>query len=283
MPYNHSGEIGDLWKHLPLCDVLEIEKPMRYYETNAAYAEWLLEQTDRTLYGIFHAYKQEDSELKNSSFFKILTKINFVSTHRYYGSPGLAMNILASTNTNFYFHDIEQQALDDILKFSEKYNLKERVSVYCGDSINAFLQESYRFNQNDFIFIDPYTPFNCNESSKSFLDVFAKAYFSNAKTFLWYGYDSFSSKDDIFKKIKAITTDSKGIPIFTFDVRQKDMNYNVCEVNPGVPGCGIAVANLSEASIKKIEEYLYIIGKLYCNMSFNSKDASLVINKKTFG
>jgi len=22
MPYNHAGEIGDVWKHLPLCDIL---------------------------------------------------------------------------------------------------------------------------------------------------------------------------------------------------------------------------------------------------------------------
>lgn len=28
MPYKHAGEIGDIWKHLPICDILNIEKPM---------------------------------------------------------------------------------------------------------------------------------------------------------------------------------------------------------------------------------------------------------------
>jgi hypothetical protein len=36
MPYNHAGEIGDIWKHLPICDILAIEKPRRYVETNSA-------------------------------------------------------------------------------------------------------------------------------------------------------------------------------------------------------------------------------------------------------
>ncbi len=154
--------------------------------------------------------------------------------------------------------------------------MKERTSVCCGDSINTFLQESYRFNRDDFIFIDPYTPFNCNESGKTFLDVFAKAYYSIAMTFLWYGYDSLSSKEDIVEKLKTIASNSEGKSIYTFDVRQKYMNNNACKVNPGVPGCGIAVANLSKASIKKIGNYLHIIGKLYGNMKYKGEGAALV-------
>ncbi|OQB53993.1 MAG: hypothetical protein BWX97_00288 [Firmicutes bacterium ADurb.Bin146] len=37
MPYNHAGEIGDVWKHLPPCDILTIESPIRYHESNSAY------------------------------------------------------------------------------------------------------------------------------------------------------------------------------------------------------------------------------------------------------
>ena len=44
MPYNHAGEIGDIWKHLPICDILTIEKPRRYIETNSAFPFYILPQ-----------------------------------------------------------------------------------------------------------------------------------------------------------------------------------------------------------------------------------------------
>ena len=31
MPYTHAGEIGDVWKHLPLCEILKIEKDFYQY------------------------------------------------------------------------------------------------------------------------------------------------------------------------------------------------------------------------------------------------------------
>jgi len=42
MSYTHSGEIGDVWKHLPLCEILKIEVPLTYHETNSAYASYTI-------------------------------------------------------------------------------------------------------------------------------------------------------------------------------------------------------------------------------------------------
>lgn len=38
MPYSHYGEIGDVWKHLPLCFFLTEEKPTVYVESNSAFS-----------------------------------------------------------------------------------------------------------------------------------------------------------------------------------------------------------------------------------------------------
>ena len=58
MPYVHYGRIGDVWKHLPLCSILSIEKPLRYVETNSARAVYALEETPEQKYGVYFLYAQ---------------------------------------------------------------------------------------------------------------------------------------------------------------------------------------------------------------------------------
>ena len=53
MPYSHFGEIGDLWKHLPLCEILAMEKPEVYVESNSAYSSYSLSHTERQEFGIY--------------------------------------------------------------------------------------------------------------------------------------------------------------------------------------------------------------------------------------
>jgi len=49
MPYKHARECGDVWKHLPLCSMLEVECPLRYHETNAARSGYWVSPGPRTL------------------------------------------------------------------------------------------------------------------------------------------------------------------------------------------------------------------------------------------
>ena len=87
MPYSHSGEIGDVWKHLPLCDVLGIERPRRYFETNAAYAEYILPKTEENRYGVFFLLEQTDPLLTMCAFHHMLTVLDTARSRRYFGSP----------------------------------------------------------------------------------------------------------------------------------------------------------------------------------------------------
>ncbi len=38
MANRHFGRIGDVWKHLPLAEILLLETPRRYWETHAGSA-----------------------------------------------------------------------------------------------------------------------------------------------------------------------------------------------------------------------------------------------------
>lgn len=280
MPYKHSGEIGDVWKHLPLCDILQIELPKRYFETNAAFAEYILPITDQTKYGIFYAFEQVDNKtLQDSTYLKILNQIDFHNSHQYYGSPALSMAILLNEDTKFFFHDIEEEPLTQIEEFSNQLKIQNKVFTIIGDSISSFLQDNYCFDQNDLVFIDPYSLFDCNDSGKTYFDVFIKAYKSHAKTVLWYGYDNLIDKNSIIEKLKSISNESADSPIYTFDVWQKCMGSTGCKINPGVPGCGIAVANLSSDSFGVIQNYLYAIHHLYRKVNYKSESTTLNMSK----
>gem|GEM_PF-3449085 len=37
MANKHFGSIGDIWKHLPLAEILEIERPRNYWESHASW------------------------------------------------------------------------------------------------------------------------------------------------------------------------------------------------------------------------------------------------------
>ncbi|MDV6191974.1 hypothetical protein R3O82_01730 [Bacteroides hominis (ex Liu et al. 2022)] len=54
MTYTHFGKQADVLKHLLLCELLRIEKPQVYVETNAACAQYALEKTPEQEYGIYH-------------------------------------------------------------------------------------------------------------------------------------------------------------------------------------------------------------------------------------
>ena len=277
MPYKHAGEIGDIWKHLPLCDILAIEKPLRYFETNSAYSGYTLTENSNIKYGILSLLKND--VLSDSKYLQILRNNNIENMH-YTGSPGLAMNIL-SDKTDYFFYDIEEDALNDIYEYVKQKGLTENIHLILGDSIEAFMKNEYLFNKTDFIFIDPYTPFDKNKSGNSFFDIFEKASVSGAKTLLWYGYETLKNKRQISESLNCLAHKS-GIKISSYDIWLKCMDEDKCIINPGVPGCGLACANLSASAIDILNRYIKIIEKHYENALYYGYNASLFSEVKVY-
>ena len=279
MPYNHAGEIGDVWKHLPLCDILLIEKPLRYHETNSAYSGYNLALKPQVKYGILKLLEINNEIFMNSEYFKVL-KRNGIDSLRYTGSPGLAMEVL-SDKAQYVFHDIEREALNDVEAYAYNRGLKNKIKTFFGDSIRAFKNDNYLINENDFIFLDPYTPFDANEIGFSFFDTFLKAIKSKSKTLLWYGYESINGQQRIMDCLKHLAIENR-IEIWSFDAWLKNMDAHGCEINPGVPGCGLACAHLSIESISILEKYLKFVDNCYCNARYCGNDATLLTRSRKF-
>jgi len=74
MGYKHFGEIGDIWKHFPLCDVVKIENIQTYVETNSAYFDYNLENTKEQAYGIGHFINKSktNNRLQQTTYYKLI-------------------------------------------------------------------------------------------------------------------------------------------------------------------------------------------------------------------
>ena len=271
MSYKHAGEVGDVWKHLPLCDILAIERPLRYHETNSAYSGYTITRNPKLEYGIF---KFLDRIGNASSEYSRILKENGIDEMRYTGSPGLAMGVLGDKST-YFFHDIEAEALEDINRYALSKGLKSNVQTFCGDSVQTFLSEQYHIDENDFLFIDPYSPFDNNESGNKFFDVFEKSLICKSKTLLWYGYDRLTGKKQIIDYLRVLA-EKHNIKIWSFDLWLKFMTNEECKINPGVPGCGLACANLSDNSVDVLKTYLQFVCDYYSGATYCGDNATLL-------
>jgi 23S rRNA (adenine2030-N6)-methyltransferase len=54
MANRHFARIGDVWKHLPLCELLTLEQPTFYCESHAGAALYPLTRSPDRDFGVYH-------------------------------------------------------------------------------------------------------------------------------------------------------------------------------------------------------------------------------------
>lgn len=161
----HFGNIGDLWKHLPLAEILSIEKPPQYWESHAGSAQYPLTHSLGRDYGVFHFLEHvaESAVLHISTFTRLLDKLTQKDGHLliYPGSPFTAMQLLKPDTTRFLFCDTDVTSLNTIRDSARTLGILE-INVECvqGDGISTLLERASRLLGNDlretFVHIDPY-------------------------------------------------------------------------------------------------------------------------------
>src|SRR5207253_7231051 len=101
---NHFAELGDVWKHLPLAEILRLNPPRLYWETHAGSASYRLTESPSRLHGAlrFLSLAPRDPDLRGSAYLQALRSSPVV----YPGSPALAMQTLGKTAT-YLFCDVD--------------------------------------------------------------------------------------------------------------------------------------------------------------------------------
>ena len=269
MSYKHYGNIGDVWKHLPLCSILEIEQPRTYVETNSASPHYLLDRSPRREYGVYTFFKRmkQSALLRKSLYTNLISKMkeNQDKLTAYLGSPGLSMRILGTNSKELIYFDLEKEALNRIQEHSRMLGLQDKVKTLNTDSIMATLEMLPALNSDDLIFFDPYYPFKEGKGGNSFFDVFINSTEHQIMSIFWYCYFTLKEKHKIKKKIRESVMSNPIVDknVKSFEILLKIIEEDSLTVNPGVLGCGLLVSNLSSRSLKTLNDQSSELVKIY--------------------
>lgn len=294
MTYTHFGKQADVLKHLLLCELLRIEKPQVYVETNAACAQYALERTPEQEYGIYHflkragaaekecipertEYYHPQEALRRSFYYQ--QESEAMQANRYIGSPGLAMNILGDT-ARYIFFDIESEPLENVSQYAGTKELKECITLFNRDSIEGTLELLSSLPASSFLHIDPYEIDKPGRNGRTYLDVFIEAAKAGMRCFLWYGYMTLKDKRHL-EELIAQSLPEAGIRNATgVELTLKMIKEDIAESNPGVLGSGILGANLSEESNAVIQKYAAWLEEIYKDAKYKNLDGSVYLTQR---
>lgn len=205
MANRHFGKLGDVWKHLPLCEVLTVERPSLYAETHAGSAAYPPVDDPERRYGVhrFSSVAHRDAVLAGSRYVTHLDWALGGDDHgssaasqtgvgpQVPGSPLLAMLELGGS-PRYVLCDIDPASVQDLNVWAARLDLADRVTVVEGDGM-AIVTERVLDAAPDasaFVHVDPYDPDAREPGSVSALELTARLINTGVGVLYWYGFDA---------------------------------------------------------------------------------------------
>lgn len=281
--YTHFGKQPDVLKHLVLCEVLQIEKPQIYVETNSACAIYTMTHTPEQEYGIYHFLNEanKDATLKNSLYYQLESES--MANGNYLGSPALAMKVLNNDVKGCLFFDLEKEALENIESFTRHQAVAPPIRTFNCDSIDGVLKLLPSLPKSTLLHIDPYEIDKPNSNANTYLDVLISATKLGMKCLLWYGFMTINDKQ-VLNKSMSEKFNRAGIKDYTCsELIMNAIKKDTVICNPGILGSGILATNLFQKSNAVIQDYSKKLVEIYKNAQYKKFNGSLyndTINKK---
>ncbi|UCD29847.1 MAG: 23S rRNA (adenine(2030)-N(6))-methyltransferase RlmJ, partial [Planctomycetota bacterium] len=150
----HFGELGDVWKHLPLAEILRVNPPLHYWETHAGSAHYLLTASPARLHGVFRFLRcaPDEPELQDCAYLQAL----YAMPEIYPGSPILAIRALGQ-KASYIFCDIDPESVASLRTATADLDAQ----VLEADGVSAITREVQiaRADPADvLVHIDPFEP-----------------------------------------------------------------------------------------------------------------------------
>jgi 23S rRNA A2030 N6-methylase RlmJ len=239
MANRHFANFGDVWKHLPLAEVLRLRPPVHYWETHAGSATYPLTDNATRAHGAlgFLSRAPSDPELATSTYLEALLARPGI----YPGSPALAIRALGQ-NASYLFCDRDPESVRDLRAFGSQLSVR----VIEADGVATVLREAggLRVSPSDvFVHIDPYDPHErVAPDSLTPVELAATLADRGYRALYWYGYESMNDRGWGRAEISRLAPraklwcDDMVIPApFVFPERH------------GVWGCGVVLTNPTPA------------------------------------
>jgi 23S rRNA (adenine2030-N6)-methyltransferase len=248
----HYAKIGDVWKHLPLAEVLRIERPTRYWESHAGSSTYPLTRSPERDYGLFLFLERAGSSaaLEGSAYRRLLYLRGRGRTLQTYpGSPRIAMELLGDA-AEFVFCDLDGQSLATIAQDARALGVPAgRVRLLHGDGVSALVDELVALTEEEgsgtFLHVDPYRPLESGRGGESSLGLFVGAAQRGVGSMLWYGFDA---RDERALVLDALR-ERIAVGAWYGEVSLRAEDLSEVGFDPGVLGCGVVVCNVGEEAL----------------------------------
>ena len=188
MANSHFGNLGDVWKHLVLAEVLEREPPRWYAETHAGSAAYLLNRDPQREFGIwrFLAAAPRSAELARSRYYAIAGSCASASPASYPGSPLLAMTILGNSSS-YLLCDLDPGSVADLRSWSRQLGLRNcEVAGADGMAAVAAYLARGEGGGDGLVHVDPFEPDAAGPGGASALECAAGVADSGSALLFWY-------------------------------------------------------------------------------------------------
>jgi hypothetical protein len=194
MANRHFAKLADVWKHLPLVEILSIERPGSYWESHAGSAVYSMVDDAERGYGArrFVEVAPRFGALSRSRYADHLAAMN-PSPGRltwYPGSPMLAMRELGA-GCSYLFCDVAGESVADLEAAAARLQVESRVRVVGSDGMTALHQalDSTTADGTILAHIDPYDPRAIGPCGLSAFDLACELVEREVGLVYWYGYD----------------------------------------------------------------------------------------------
>lgn len=241
MANRHFANFGDVWKHLPLAEVLRLRPARQYWETHAGSARYQLTDSQTRRHGAlrFLSAAPTDPDLSASEYLDALHATPGI----YLGSSALAKRLLGA-NCRYVLCDLDRASAASLRAMGEESSVELRVVE--GDGISTIRAEAAVCNvpaADVLVHIDPYDPFErTTPNALTSIELAGELAASGYRLFYWYGYES--AYDRGWAKA-AISMRAPRADVWCGDMLVP--SPFVFPDRPGVWGCGIVMANMTRA------------------------------------
>ena len=266
---------------MPLATMLAAERPGRYWESHSGAAKYVLSTSPARNYGILFFLKNvsRSQVLRSSAYNRTLEELEEMngSVPCYPGSPLFALMLLRGRAESFIFCDTDTSCLESISDCAEWLGVNDRrITCVNADGMSALRDEIGRSSGSDlldtFVFIDPFTPFDGLETGSSPLDLFCLAAQAGARTVMWYGFRKGEERtrcwDHLLKTLQYYGIDSSSTVLWCGEICIRLMDDPDFKVDPGVRGCGVLTANLSDKTTRGCTELGNELARIYERATF---------------
>jgi len=247
MANRNFGNIGDVWKHVVLAEVLEREPPVWYAETHAGSGAYAVVYSGGREYGFLHF-------LEVAPRFPVLARspyraiaASYVESDRglYPGSALLAMTMLGDASS-YLLCDLDRESVTDLRRWSRELGLHS-CEVAEADGMAAVMARLDSETRGPgLVHIDPFDRHARAPGGCSALELAARVADSGTGLVYWYGYEEPGAQGRAHKQLAALTR----APLWCGEVTVTGANESLGDLDHSATLCtfGIILANVQEGA-----------------------------------